>query len=40
MMNESVTAEKLNSPMARGVDATPQTGFSNFSREWEDLFSN
>ena len=24
--------------MTRGVDATPANSFSNFSREWEELF--
>ena len=27
----------LNPPMAKG-DATPPTGFSDFSREWKELF--
>ena len=31
-------SNSFNPPMARGeVDAIPPTGFSRFSREWEDL---
>ena len=32
------SADTINPPMAKGVDATPPpTGFSNFSQKWEKL---
>ena len=34
----SVTVLLFNPPMAKGGMPPPTTGFSNFSREWKELF--
>ena len=42
MFDACISKKRFNSPMAKGdgCHPPPPTGFSSFSREWEELFYN